>query len=284
MSTYVTRVVEVKLPCIQGYVCQEKDLDKIDKKSLKPWDVYKINSDSEYPYRKWHVAHDIDGIPEHWEKMKSCDYKWELLKYWVTNNIHGYKTEHPDYLSDKTELKKKTDFWNNGGSIRDVYLSQWYSDKYNIVDRGIPDDCSEETLKELELDDKYIYNRTNVLLSELCSIYSREIEEFKNKIKDNIFNKQLKTIDEKVDKIYSKLNGEDIPSDDSSTNKENNDNISLEDDEEEYDYEVNINTLFDEKFNDIQTLNDEITIIHHLVDETYGYISSENIRVNYYFS
>ena len=36
--------------------------------------------------------------------------------------------------------------------------------------------------------------------------------------------------------------------------------------------------------NDIQTLNDEIVIIHRLVDEIYGYISSENIRINYYFS
>lgn len=282
MSTYVTRVIEVRLPEIDGYVWQEKDLDKLDKKTLKPWSIYKVNSDTEYPYRKWHVAHDIDGIPEHWEKMKTCEYKWNLFKYWVPNNIHD-KTDKPDFLDDKTELKRKTDFWNNGGSIRDIYLSQWYSDKYNIAERGIPDDCSEETRKELDLDDKYIYNRTNVLLSELCSIYNREIEEFKNKIKDNIFNKQLKTIDEKVDKIYSKLNGEDIP-EDTSTNKENDDNISLEDDGEGYDYEVNIDTLFDEEFNDIQTLNDEITIIHHLVDETYGYISSENIRVNYYFS
>lgn len=283
MSTYVTRVIEVRLPEIDGYVWNEKDLDKLDKKTLKPWVIYKVNSDTEYPYRKYHIAHEIDGIPEHWEKMKTCEYKWHLFKYWVPNNIHD-KTENPDFLDDKTELKKKTDYWNNGGSIRDVYLSQWYSDKYNITDRGIPDDCSEETMKELDLDDKYIYNRTNVLLSELYAIYSREIDEFKNKIKDTIFNKQLKTIDEKVDKIYSKLNGEDIQSEDTSTNKENNDNISLEDDEEGYDYEVTIDTLFDEEFNDIQTLNDEITIIHHLVDETYGYISSENIRVNYYFS
>lgn len=55
-------------------------------------------------------------------------------------------------------------------------------------------------------------------------------------------------------------------------------------DTESYDYEENIDSLFDEPFNDIQTLNDEIVIIHRLVDEIYGYISSENIRINYYFS
>lgn len=281
MSTYVTRVIEVRLPEIDGYVWKEKDLDKIDKKNLKPWAIYKVNSDSEYPYRQYHIAHEIDGIPEHWIKLKTCDYKWNLLEYWVLNNIHN-KTEKPDLLSDNTELKKITDYWDNGGSIRDVYLSQWYSDKYNISERGIPDDCSDETREVLNLNDNYIYNRTNVLLSELFSIYNREIEEFKNKIKENIFNKQLKTIDEKVDKIYSKLNGENI-AEDTSTNKENNDNITL-DNEEEYDYDVNIDTLFDEEFNDIQTLNDEIVIIRHLVEETYGYIPSENIRINYYFS
>lgn len=46
-------------------------------------------------------------------------------------------------------------------------------------------------------------------------------------------------------------------------------------DTEGFDYEENIDSLFDEPFNDIQTLNDEIVIIHRLVDEIYGYISSE---------
>ena len=281
MSTYVTRVIEVKLPDIQGYVWQEKDLDKLDKKKLKPWDIYKVNSDNEYPYRKWHIAHEIDGIPAYWEKIKTCNYSWHLLKYWVTNNIYGYKTDHPDYLKDNIELKRIDDYCNNGGSIRDVYLSQWYSDKYKITDRGVPNDCSDETKTVLELDNQYNYNRTYVLLSELNSIYSREIESFKNKIKETIFNKQLKTIDEKVDKIYSKLNDENIHIENISTNKDKS--ISL-DEEDNDDYEVNIDTLFEDEFYDIQTLNDEITIIDHLVDEIYGYISSENIRINYYFS
>lgn len=283
MSTYVTRVIEVKLPDIKGYVWSEKDLDKLDNKKLYPWDIYKVNSDTEYPYRKFHAPKEIDNIPGFWEPIKSCNYSWHLLEYWVTNNIHGYKTDHPDYLNGNIELKRIDDYCNNGGSIRDVYLSQWYSDKYKITDRGVPNDCSDETKKVLELDNQYNYNRTYVLLSELNSIYSREIESFKNKIKETIFNEQLKTIDEKVDKIYNKLNGENIP-EDTSTNEDKSISLDVEDDENGYDYKVNIDTLFEDDFYDIQTLSDEITIINHLVDETYGYVSSENIRINYYFS
>ena len=90
MSTYVTRVIEVKLPCVKGYVWNEESLNKIDKKTLLPYDVYRVNSDNEYPYRKFHIAHEIDGIPEYWEKMKTCDYKWHLVKYWVLNNPHSH--------------------------------------------------------------------------------------------------------------------------------------------------------------------------------------------------
>ena len=291
MSTYVTRVIEVKLPCVKGYVWNEESLNKIDKKTLLPYDVYRVNSDNEYPYRKFHIAHEIDGIPEYWEKMKTCDYKWHLVKYWVLNNPHSHadKFEIISNNNGKQEkVKKISEYCDNGGSIRDVYLSRWYEDTYNIINRGIPEDCSEETRKELCLDDKYIYNRTYVLLSELYSIYNREIENFKNKIKTTILNDQLKTIDKKIDKIYSKLNGEDAEPEvesDMEPEPEVNEMSDYTDyDTEGYDYEENIDSLFDEPFNDIQTLNDEIVIIHRLVDEIYGYISSENIRINYYFS
>ena len=291
MSTYVTRVIEVKLPCVKGYVWNEESLNKIDKKTLLPYDVYRVNSDNEYPYRKFHIAHEIDGIPEYWEKMKTCDYKWHLVKYWVLNNPHSH-TDKFEIISDnkgkQEEVKKISEYCDNGGSIRDVYLSRWYEDTYNIINRGIPEDCSEETRKELCLDDKYIYNRTYVLLSELYSIYNREIENFKNKIKTTIFNDQLKTIDKKIDKIYSKLNGEETePEVESEMEPDTEVNEMSDDtdyDTESYDYEENIDSLFDEPFNDIQTLNDEIVIIHRLVDEIYGYISSDNIRINYYFS
>ena len=46
MSTYVTRVIEVKLPCVKGYVWNEESLNKIDKKTLLPNDVYRVNSDN----------------------------------------------------------------------------------------------------------------------------------------------------------------------------------------------------------------------------------------------
>jgi len=91
-----------------------------------------------------------------------------------------------------------------------------------------------------------------------------------------------------LDKIYSKLNGEDAePEVESEMEPEPEVNEMSDDtdyDTEGYDYEENIDSLFDETFNDIQTLNDEIVIIHRLVDEIYGYISSDNIRINYYFS
>ena len=285
MSTYVTRVIEVKLPCIKGYVWNEESLDKIEKNMLNQDDIYKVNSDREYPYRKYHIYNKNGGISSYWEKLKTCDYKWHLVKYWVLNNPHSH-TDKFEIVSnndgEQEEVKRISEYYDNGGSIRDVYLSRWYEDTYNIINRGIPEDCSEETRKELNLDDNYIYDRTYVLLSELCSIYSREIDNFKNKIKTTIFNEQLKTIDKKVDKIYSKLNGDEIKTEVKSESESEVNESS--DDTEEYDYEENIDTLFDETFIDIQTLNDEIVIIHRLVDEIYGYISSDNIRINYYFS
>ena len=80
MSTYVTRVIEVKLPDIQGEVWKEEKLQDIE--VFQDHMVYKVNSDRDFPYRVWISDEDSDGDTEskvgHWEKSKECTWSWPV--------------------------------------------------------------------------------------------------------------------------------------------------------------------------------------------------------------
>ena len=279
MSTYVTRVIEVKLPDIQGEVWKEEKLQ--DVKVFLDHMVYKVNSDHDFPYRVWIPDEDSDSKTEskvgHWEKSKECTWNWHLVKYWSDYN-YGYhdKDKEPEFhLSDGLPLKEINEFCDNGGSIRDKYLSRWYGDDYNVRERGLAPDMAKETRVVMHADEEnYCWGYTYVLLSEWEAIYDKELEIFKNKIKDHFNRAEHKTINEKLDKIYSKLTGEPIP-----------EKTQEQIDEEEYDNQYDtLDYLFEEDFWEIQTLRAEIIKVYHIVEQLYGYIPDDRIRINYYFS
>lgn len=267
MSTYITRVIEVKLPDIDGVLYKIQDLDGI--KDLRDNMVFEITTEREYPYMIWHAD------TGQWEKSKECKWSWHLVKYWSDYKYGYHDTSKPADLYLKAgetlkAVKEITDFCDNGGSIRDKYLSTWYD--YNIKGRGLAPDMDEETKKVMHVDEKDYgcYGYTYVLLSELETIYEKDMESFKNDIKEYFNKEEHKTINKKLDKIYNKLTGEPIP--------ENTDEQIDEEDIQTFDY------LFDEVFWEIQTLNAEIIKIYHTVDQIYGFIPEDRIRINYYFS
>lgn len=277
MSTYITRVIEVKLPDIAGEVWKEEKLQDVE--VFYDHMVYKVNSDHDFPYRVWIPDEDYDDETEsrigHWEKSKECKWSWHLVKYWSDYRYGYHDTSKPADLYLKAgetlkAVKEITDFCDNGGSIRDKYLSTWYD--YNIKGRGIAPDTDEETKKVMHVDEKDYgcYGYTYVLLSELETIYEKDMESFKNDIKEYFNKEEHKTINKKLDKIYNKLTGEPIP--------ENTDEQIDEEDIQTFDY------LFDEVFWEIQTLKAEIIKIYHTVDQIYGFIPEDRIRINYYYS
>ena len=66
MSTYVTRVIEVKLPDIAGEVWKEEKLQDVE--VFYDHMVYKVNSDHEFPYRVWLSHEETESRVGHWEK------------------------------------------------------------------------------------------------------------------------------------------------------------------------------------------------------------------------
>ena len=85
-------------------------------------------------------------------------------------------------------------------------MSRWYGDDYNVRERGLAPDMDKETRVVMHADEEnYCWGYTYVLLSEWEAIYDKELETFKNKIKDHFNRAEHKTINEKLDKTKSKL-------------------------------------------------------------------------------
>lgn len=265
MSTYLTRIIEVKLPDVVNRLYDKTKLPNIDNVNIG--DVYEIRN---YKGNEYIACRFVNGN-KIWVTENTCNYCWKLLKYWV--NYKDTYSEYPNETEQNTDrlfykgitVDEVTDFSDCGGSLKYRYLSN--SNIYNLSDRGIPNDVSDETRKLLSSCNS-IWGHTYVTFAELESLYDNEKKRIYGLLEQRSRNSFLKTMSNKLNKICSKLG---IESDDK------------EDQDEDYVDDYSYDDINDEIM-DVENLNSEMSKIQLLVDSTFGYVSPENIRINYYFS
>jgi hypothetical protein len=274
MSVYVHRFIEINRKKIDGDV----DLKNLPK-TLKVGSYYTAWKDAKRLFLKCE-GYNGDKTPVLVEvDESSVPVGWELVK-WYSDARYGYDNKTCGRLvsndSKEINLKEHTYFCDNGGIIRDEYVSSRCESKFS--ERGYPSDMSDE-LREILKDDSYTWSHTSVLLSEWQIERDRLVEEFKNKLIKSINNEKLNDISEKID-ILMKMAKDpfiEIPQ------KEKK---QREDDEyDEYgEYNPTVEYLFEEDFWDILNVQHEINAAWHVVDEIYGWTSPEKIRIVYYCS
>ena len=274
MSVSVIRHIEIKVPYIDGYVNKIEDLKNIEE--VFDGKVVKVWEDKETPYHVYHgEEEDSDGgeYPAYWEPKKDTEINWELLTWW-SDSKRGYSSEQDKKvkISDRLTLKKHEWWSNNGGPIRDVYLNDagWSDVKVPFVKRGFPTDISQEAKKCVDVDNEWSYNRTWVLLSEWKQLLEQEEERLKNKLINIINEKNFKEINSKLDSLLKRENLT-VP-------KKNEDDEEYEDTPDQ-----KMSYFFDEDIYDYKSIMNEISYIEFIVDEVYGYVPEENIRIIYYF-
>lgn len=229
-------------------------------------------------------------------EVKNKDGKWEWLRF-----QYPFKKEFswskPDIVIDGKEFTVFRDTCNNACFLREYLVSGRYAFHDNgLGDRGFPTDMSEE-LKEYFKENyenngipDYRYNKSYVSLNELINVYKKEkkelIDRYLKSLKDREYSKFHKKLDRllKVSSLMMEgLNEEDKEKEIKKTNNLLKKKKNEEDNEDEATYEEDMEYLL-ESFNEIESIKDEYTYTWRLVDEIYGWIDDNDIRIVFYFS
>jgi hypothetical protein len=270
MSIYVTRFIEVKKRAVNSTL----DITKINNKELL----------DELPIGGYYAAWEkgfkhyfrVDTVKATNEKVltpvdeKEIPCKWELVEWYSRTTAENLSHE------EEGKMIKHNNFCDNGGPIRDVYLSALWGNGDTFADRGWPEDMSER-LKEVFANSEYInqtYNHTYVTLSEWGEKATSELENFRRKLVDAINNKNFKTIHEKLDLLILKAKD---PFNEPEDKKKKKDEEYIEEFDE-------VAYLFEEEFYDYLSIIREKARVWSIVDEIYPYVDSSNVRIIYYFS
>lgn len=272
MSQYLIRHIEARYERIDGQSWNEKDLPD-DKQDGTIW---RVNSDKKYFKR----------VSGQWEPMdeRAVERGWQLLK---TYGIGVAGESYSEYRKVTAQIdgREKTlivnDEWaNNGGAIRDDYIS----DQFSIVDcplsgRGVPDDIGEETRKAMMTEDGKLrgYKHTWATVSEWETFYDSEETRILGKIKD-AYQKQMNRdvisrLDFIIDNMKSPL----------SMDKSQRPGAVKEVDAEgnPYDDEDSIDYIIEEEMPKLYLIAQEIGKAALIADQN-GLYGTSDVRIIYY--
>lgn len=265
MSRYLIRHVEAKYNIIDGTAYRPSDLPE-DAKEGSIWRVY--NMEHRF-YRKT-----ADG----WQGQNSCPTEWRLLKGYVKlakkpdeDRMTGTETFSDIESGEHVIFEKNTEFSNNGGCIRDDYIStHGLSDRCPFKNRGIPEDISPETMEEMKYNGKIRgYDHTWCMLSEWESFYESETERilgYIEKANEDVFRKKT---NEKLDFIINNMK-----------NPQAADPTPLYKKDDEDAYYDSPEYIKDEYMPNLMLISEEIGKIS-LIAEWNG-IYSDDVRIIYY--
>lgn len=277
MSRYTYRYVEVREAVVDGWANKLTD-DII--KHAKEGQTWCINT-GEHRYYKL-----ING---EWVPMKQPEYVWKFCKmHHEVKRPALDKEQYPEYYMNpwrhiKTvkigdeERYFKTDkcFCNNGGAIRDEYLSTWGSSTPSWAGRGLPSDCSPELIEVLKDEDTGEipnYGHTHITLAELMTIYESEEKRITGKLKDAYVKQMNSSVEKKLDYIIAHMK------DPLSANPDDLNNDTEEDEDSYYD---SPEYVIDEYFINLYLLAAEIAKIELISEDIYDVYSPENVRIIY---
>lgn len=213
--------------------------------------------------------------------------KWELVKCYKkfykmqVYTKEGWIDNKPDFTVNGRDMDIKPYYaLNNACSLRqyfsDSYANEFTDKDYELGDRGMPEDVSEELKDYLTKEkgkDGY-WGLTHCTLKELIDVMNQEkklyFEKVKNKIQSNGKDELIARLDHILEEMNKPL--------------KNRQKFKDAEKEEEY-YEDSLEYLYEEMCWGWESLNDEVTRIQYILDELNNFWEGEsNARIIVYFS
>ena len=277
MSQYTTRILEVRVSTSKGTSYKYENLVERYKDIAKEGDyfvLYENFKPQTIKYVNGEFVRTNEKIPKVWKLVKF--YSNYDVKNRIVSDSDG---EHPIFVSDGIvngeKVSSSVEWCNNGGYIRDNYISTNGWESQSFTGRGIPSDISEEAAKLMapEKDDLFgcdcKHSRTWVTLSEWEELYNKKFEEFKRKISELYSSKNADSINKKLNIVLNRLGVE---------TKEFNNEYYDEGEQEEY--------IWGELFEELRTIGDEISRNVALAEQFLDgvYVDYDDVRILYYIS
>ena len=277
MSQYTTRILEVRVSTSKGTSYKYENLVERYKDIAKEGDyfvIYENFKPQTIKYVNGEFVRTNEKIPKVWKLVKF--YSNYDVKNIIISDSDG---EHPTFSSDGIvngeKVSSSVEWCNNGGYIRDNYISTNGWESQSFTGRGVPSDISEEAAKLMapEKDDlfgcDYKHSRTWVTLSEWEELYNKKFEEFRRKISELYSSKNADSINKKLNIVLNRLGVE---------TKEFNNEYYDEGEQEEY--------IWGELFEELRTIGDEISRNVALAEQFLDgvYVDYDDVRILYYIS
>lgn len=303
MSTYTTRLIEAKITESKGFL----DDDNVFPEGVQNGDIYTLPYNIRTDDKKY--CKYVDGK---WEYMADCPSHWILLKAYIPRGPKkpqkkvlvdeydehfkktGRQVEQPVGMPDNNAylfkdengkdvwFKIEDDWSNNGGNVRDNYIST-YGSNDNIKGRGLPDDLSDDAKKILTDEEsdakKYGYAFTWCSLAEWYRLYDEAEKEILKKLDNLYVKKHLQSSENKLNFIIKNLGKN--PSD-----KERNKIIKYAGrpkDEDDFDFDEEMAYIIEEDLPVLWSIGYEIGRVEALTD-MYDLYGSDSVRIIYYLS
>lgn len=275
MSKYTTRIIEVKVSTSKGTSYKYENLVERYKDIAKEGDyftLYEKFKPQTVKYVNGEFVRTDEKIPDTWKLVKFySDYD---VKNRIISDSEG---EHPIFNScgeiNGEKVSCSTEWVNNGGYIRDNYISINGWDKQPFTGRGIPSDISDEAAKLMAPEPDTFFggdlkhSRTWVTLSEWEDLYNKKLEVFKRKLSELYSSKNNDSINKKLNLVLNHLGVE--------TEELKDEEYYDEGEQEEY--------IWEELFYELRDIENEITRNVTLAEQFLdGYVDYDNIRILYY--
>lgn len=277
MSQYTTRILEVRVSTSKGTSYKYENLVERYKDIAKEGDyfvLYENFKPQTIKYVNGEFVRTNEKIPKVWKLVKF--YSNYDVKNRIVSDSDG---EHPIFVSDGIlngeKVSSSVEWCNNGGYIRDNYISTNGWESQSFTGRGIPSDISEEAAKLMapEKDElfgcDYKHSRTWVTLSEWEELYNKKFEEFKRKISELYSSKNADSINKKLNIVLNRLGVE---------TEESKNEYYDEGEQEEY--------IWGELFEELRAIDDEISRNVALAEQFLDgvYVDYDDVRILYYIS
>ena len=284
MSTYTYRYIEVLAEQIDGSVWRKSDLPPA---SEHEGEVFKINEynrpEDVAPYYKAveRPGLTFDESVYVWEPVEKVEKKWVPVKWYSVlnkNRVLLNKDPYwkPKYLTSscgthQTLLEEHICWENNGGCVRDDYIStrSWKDSK--VSGRGLPSDVSEEVKNDVKSD--YHYDMTWVTVSEWEEIFEARKKEFETEVYKRYAKEDKREVMAKLEDIFKAIKNPNY----TPKKKKKSDGDYLE-------WEETVEYLFEEDIWDLFTLRMEITRTEFILEEFAGAYSYSESRIIYYLA
>ena len=277
MSQYTTRILEVRVSTSKGTSYKYENLVERYKDTAKEGDYFVL-----YENFKPQTIKYVNG--EFIKTNEKIPKVWKLVKFYSNYDVKNRIVldsdgEHPIFASDGVvngeKVSSSVEWCNNGGYIRDNYISTNGWESQSFTGRGIPSDISEEAAKLMAPEKNDLFgcdckhSRTWVTLSEWEELYNKKFEEFKRKISELYSSKNADSINKKLNIVLNRLGVE---------TEEFKNEYYDEGEQEEY--------IWEELFEELRAIDDEISRNVALAEQFLDgvYVDYDDVRILYYIS